>query len=188
MTIEERLEKLEVKLARARFIYRLLGVIGIGVFLVTWFIVSRTHTSDVVFAKRFTLVDDSGITRAELAVREEGAVLSLCDENGKFRTMLRVGKDGSRLDLFDENGKLRTSLCEVKGLNGLILTDENQKPRATLVVTKDGPGLDLFDENENVRASMGTGQTETEDGRVTTYPESSLLLFDQDGYVIWEAP
>ena len=37
MSIEERLEKLELKLARAHFINRLLVVIGIGVFLALWF-------------------------------------------------------------------------------------------------------------------------------------------------------
>jgi len=36
--------------------------------------------------------------------------------------------------------------------------------------------------------ALGISQTTTADGKVITYPESSLLLFKGDGTLLWEAP
>ena len=44
---------------------------------------------------------------------------------------------------------------------------------------KVGLRLDLFDGNGNTRAVLG---------RTTTYPDSSLLLFNPEGNVIWSGP
>ncbi len=70
----------------------------------------------------------------------------------------------------------------------LGLRDENGKARVGLGVGKYGPGLALFDENGKPRAALGANQTTTPDGKLITYPESSLLLFKPDGKVLWQAP
>ena len=158
-----------------------------------------------VRAKQFILVDDGNNTRAVLYATKGGPVLFLkdetgkpraaldmyglllSDENGKPRAMMGVFEDRSRLDLYDENGKTRAGLTATKDGPALGLNDENGKTRAGLTVTKDGPALGLYDENGNSRATVGVTQTKNPEGKTTTYPESSLLLYGTDGKVIWQA-
>jgi hypothetical protein len=70
----------------------------------------------------------------------------------------------------------------------VALLDENDNERTVLVVLKEGPALMLLDENGKTRALLGTGQIMTPDGKVVSYPESSLILFGPDGKVLWSAP
>ena len=233
MTIEERVEKVEIGLARAKRRNRLLlaGMMLSFVLLTVAMTAGVASREDVVNAKQFNLLDDNGKTRAVLkvkdgpglalydangkprvilAVDEDGPKLNLFDENektraalgvgkdwvqlklydenGKFRIALSVNKEGPGLDLIHENGKCRASLSVLKDGPALDLLDENGKPRASLDVDKNGPGLNLFDKNDKGRAVLGISQTTTPDGKVITYPESSLLLFDPNGNVIWMAP
>ncbi len=134
MTIEERFDKLELKLTRARFINRMLVVLGVGVLLVLWFFASGTLTDqdkviDEVRTKSLTLVDDSGKPWASMG-----------------------GDYGRVLLFFGENGNPRTWLSTTPVM---LMFDENRKPRIRLSVEEDGP---------------------------------SLLLYNEDGSVIWEAP
>ena len=51
------------------------------------------------------------------------------------------------------------------------------------------PGLVLYDSNDSPRAVLGSYGIETiKTGEETRLPESSLVLFDKDGKVIWQAP
>jgi len=134
------------------------------------------------------LANENGKTGASLSVDKDGPRLVLNDENGKPGAWLGVEEDGPALSLMDENGKTGASLSVSKEGMGLVLTNENGKPGASLAVLKDGPGLELYDENGKTRAQLRTGQTTTADGRVISYPESSLILFGADGKVIWSAP
>ena len=111
MTIEERFEKLELKLARARLINRMLGVLGIGIFLVIWLFASNTPTAqenDIfheIHAKAFVLKDENGFNRAILTMVGNGPTLELYDENGTVRAELSVVENAPYLGLFDENFK-----------------------------------------------------------------------------------
>ena len=80
---------------------------------------------------------------------------------------------------------------------GLGFHDKNDKRRAALELDEDGsPKLALYDKNGTTRAELGStsltitrpgvagGKVETEEKR----PESSLVLFDKKGKVIWNAP
>jgi hypothetical protein len=176
MTIEERLEKLERELSRAKFRNRwlLAGVgLAVGIGLVAW-----------AFGPTAALAQS---TRAALTeVRANSFILE--DENGKVRAMLITTKDGPRLSLLDENGKPRAGLGVSKDGPSLSLYDENGKDRAGMAMTKDGPKLGLFDENGVRRTMLGAASTVTPEGKTITYPESSLLLFSPDGKTIWSAP
>lgn len=54
----------------------------------------------------------------------------------------------------------------------------------------DGPVLVLHDDEKGkMRAALGAISTEgTRTGTVEKRPESSLVLFDKDGKVLWKAP
>jgi hypothetical protein len=155
MTTEERLEKMEVQLARVRWFNRCLIaciVLSLGV----WFIL-KTFGPEMVWAQsgvkeiranRFILEDENGKPRGGLAVEKGSTVLFLLDENGKSRACLAAAKDGPMLSLYDENGKPRAWLAAVMDGSMLSLYDEDGKPRADLTLSsKYGPHLSLTDEN-----------------------------------------
>jgi hypothetical protein len=95
---------------------------------------------------------------------------------------------GPSLSLVDENGESRAFLSVLKDGPALSLVDENGESRAFLSVLKDGPALGLADKNGKTRATLGISKTTTPDGKVISYPESSLLLWDPNEKVIWMAP
>ena len=70
-----------------------------------------------------------------------------------------------------------------------MLSDQSGTYRAKLGLNETGqPALYLLDQNGGIRAALGAGATTTPDGKTTSYPESSLLLFGPDGTVIWRVP
>ena len=186
MTTEERLEKLERELTETKALAArrpdvrrgwLLAVVGVAVvgLGLAWTLAKTTATAQAqaagavpktIRANEFILEDADGKRRAWLGVDKDGPGLHLLDENGKPRAVLTVTKDGPGLNLYDEKG------------NG----------RAALGVLKDGAALALFDEKGKGRTTLGVNQTVTPDGKTITYPESSLLLFDEKGKRIWSAP
>lgn len=61
-----------------------------------------------------------------------------------------------------------------------MLCDEKGKKRVGIAVAADGPGLALCDEKGTVRAALGAVEERSS--------ESSLVLCDKEGKVLWEAP
>jgi len=66
--------------------------------------------------------------------------------------------------------------------------DDAGKARAKLKVARAGTGFGLFDKNGNCRLRLGAVWTTTLYGKQTKYPESSIVLFNADEMVLWEAP
>lgn len=176
MTIEERLEKLEKELNRAnRRNCRLLAGMTLCLALAAfpWIFTPQTLLAQysvqrpkVIRAAGFVVEDEAGKARATLTVSNEGSLLGLSDEQGNIRAMLRVDKDGPLLEL----------------------RDEKSKPRAQQRVNKEGPELSLRDEHYRIRATLGATTVTTVDGKQTSWPESSLLLFGPDGKICWQTP
>jgi len=98
--------------------------------------------------------------------------LALRDSAGELRAALTVALPGGdpTLRLWDSAGELRVAL-DVAGPGG-------------------GPALSLWDCAGELRAAVGTTPVlETiKTGETTTRPESSLVLFDKNGKVLWRAP
>ena len=160
----------------------------------------------VIRARGFVLVDDKGRERGKLEMKGSAPWLILSDEKGKPRAMLLAFTDGASLMLSDEKGP-RAMLNAIPSLSlydekvatraelkasadgpSLRLSDEKGKTRAMLSAFTDGPSLRLSDEKGQGRATIGSTVTGTPDGRKTTHPESSILLFGPDGKGIWKAP
>jgi len=207
----QKLEKLERKLKHTRFM--LFGLVAVAIILgcLDAIPAHRDNIRDTIKAKKFVVVDANGETRAILGQYPHGSSLRLCDENGERRVILSQYSDGSNsLRLHDENGKVRAVLSQSPSGPNLALFDENENARAVFGKYSQGPMLALFDENGEIRADLsqnskgsglslldangGTGvllrtaQTTTPDRKTTTYPESSLLMCDPNGDVIWSAP
>jgi hypothetical protein len=115
----------------------------------------------------FSMDDAAGTTRVELSITDDAPALDLSDQAGKTRASLQVIRDVPSLDLFDNEGKVRESLEMVD----------------------DAPSLKLFDKNRKMRATLGSAGLETiKTGATEQTAESSLVLFDKEGKVMFRAP
>jgi hypothetical protein len=173
-----------------------LGVVlltGVGLGRAATVAASAPAVPDVVKARRFEVVDATGKLRVALGVRTHGwAGLTLYDAAGKTRAILTLHADGSpSLYLSDGTEKLRASLgVAANGSPRLSLLDAAVQTRADLGVLPDGsPALYLYDAAGKARATLGCTTLEVvKTGEARKRAESSLVLFDKDGKVIWEAP
>ena len=209
MTTEERLRRLERELSWANRCNRWL-LVGIAVAAVAGFLLAwveggvlmasqgQQGVAEEIRANAFVLVDDAGRVRAELSVNQIGVSVDLYDEAGTIRTQLVATEALAGLLLHDEAGTRRAGLTTSQQDLGpfgssdstvLDLLDNSGTERVLLHVGENsGAGLLLQDEAGLYRASLGSSERVRADGRRTTYPESSLLLFGPDGNVIWQAP
>ena len=132
MTTEERLERLERELAETR------AQLG------------RMHSVEgqpEVRAQRFLLVDEKGHQRGELFVRKDGSGLRLEVEKGLTRVQLDVNKNGAMLSLFDDTSAIPRAQLGVTKDGPMLSMFEHGQARAVLLVHKNGTGLTLGDEN-----------------------------------------
>jgi hypothetical protein len=200
MTTEQRLENLEKELARVKRRSRwLLAMVLLGVGLVVlaaaWMGTAEKAVAGnaakaptIIRANAFIVEDENGKIRAALSgVEKDGHGLFIYDDQLISRAGLINTKDGPRLVLGDENHKTRAGLGVTKDGPSLLLSDENDKVRAGLGVTKNGPQLELGDGNAP-RARLGAGIITLQDGTKIMPPESTILLFNKDGKVIWQVP
>ena len=178
---------------------------------------AKAAVPQVVRAQKFELVDGQGKVRVSLSILADGAArLDMLDKDAKSRAALRLWPDGSpRLDMVDKDGKKRMMLGVMDdGRPGLTLT-RGVRDRGGLVLgftTPDIPSLalssadgfvrtdltvtpgggarvTLYDEKGHVRAELGgTGSEGRESMGIQHRPESSLVLFDEEGTVLWQAP
>lgn len=100
MTVEERLEKLERELARARRRVRRLVIAGalavaclVGLVVGLW---GRAWVVPEVQGRRFVLLDEKGKPRLWLGMGKDGSVLFVIAENDRILAAHTMGKDGYR--------------------------------------------------------------------------------------------
>ncbi len=88
----------------------------------------------------------------------------------------------------EKSGRATLSLYESGGPT-LRLSDKKGKERVYLSLDEDKPTLRLYDKKGKLRAALGMAGIEmTRTGTIVQRPESSLVLFDKKGKVIWSAP
>jgi len=155
MTTDERLEKLERELSRARSRFRWLVVgaglciISVAVLYADWSRSDTAKASKEVRATSFILEAANGKPRASLGMDEDGVVLRMRYENGKIGAAICLHEEKVVLSLFDNTEKPRAVLGLAKNMPLLCLYDEKEEPRATVAVLTDGPHLELRDEKGN---------------------------------------
>ncbi len=169
---------------------------------------TKGKVAKVVEAEKFVLRDADGKGRARLESLPSGLVrLALLDKDENIQSVLGVGVGRPSLVLAGRNNKtiLTTSFLSVSGKGGksrltlavlpsgaqsLVLTDNTARTRAELAIEVDGsPTFGLFDRTGTARAVLGSISLENaETGVIEKRPESSLVLFGNDGKGIWSAP
>ncbi len=150
--------------------------------------------------------------------RLNGTSLSLRDNDGRERVSLQGGAYAPRLSLRDKDGKERVglSLSDDGITYGLGLDDKDGNARAFMTISGDGTAtvavggklleggfssaqltaradgrtsVEIHDTDAKLRAALGRTDLEsTKSGMTTRTAESSLVLFDREGRVLWQAP
>ena len=138
----------------------------------------------VVVANEIHLVDQDGRDRWVLALSKEGEPsVTFVNKNGWAPMAIGINRNGFpffNMVLEPHKG----------GGPTLTLMDSRMKDRAVLGLWEDGePYLTLLDRNGQARATLGS--TDLKDplsGSRERRPCSSLVLFDENGEIIWSAP
>ena len=111
--------------------------------------------------------DDDGKQRVALGVLPNVSGLSIFDKGEKQRIGLSTGTDDSpRLELFDVAGSRR----------------------AGLTLSADGLPVLRFEDKGQPRAVLGATTIDGKRGNPGARSTSSLLLFDRDGALVFQAP
>jgi hypothetical protein len=150
----------------------------------------RTETPEdlelkkVIVANEIHLVDQAGKARWVLAFSKEGEPsVTFVNKEGWAPMAMGVNRNGFPF--------FNMILQPLKGGGpSLTLMDSRMKNRAVLGLWEDGePYLTLLDRNEQVRATLGSTEVKNSlTGANVRRPCSSLVLFDEEGKIIWSAP
>lgn len=156
-----------------------------------------------VEARRFTLRDSEGRTRAALTVREDGgASLYVADQSGAPRATIGVSMNGvPALGMSDRDGKLRAAVAvSAHGIASVGVFDRNEKMRAKLATDESGaPTLQLLDDQVRIRALLSTDQErtllriadpsgQTRVGLGLSSDSPGIVVFDEIGTMIGKMP
>ncbi len=191
--IVRRLERLE-RASRRWQAVATLAVVTLGmVLLIGAGKNGETSVPSEIQARAFVLVDRDGTPLARLGLLPHGAWgLGFYDQGKKSRIVLSLEDDGSSsLSLFGKDGKGSLLLsANGSGATSLRLVDTHWKTRAALATWPDGsPFLQLTDRDGKDRALLRyTEVTARATGELIKQPGPSLLFFDQEGTVVWQAP
>jgi len=153
----------------------------------------ETSVPDELQAHAFVLVARDGTPLARLGLLPHGAWgLGFYDQGKKSRIVLSVEGDGSSLlSLFGKDGKGSLLLsANGSGATSLRLVDTHWKTRTALATWPDGsPFLQLTDRDGKDRALLQyTEVIARATGELIKQPGPSLLFFDKEETVVWQAP
>jgi hypothetical protein len=192
-TMEQRLERLERDSRRWKAMTTLaMGILSL-ILLIGAGKSDETSVPNEVQAHAFVLVDRNGTPLARLGLLPHGAWgLGFYDQGKKSRIVLSVEGDGaSSISLFGKDGKGSMLLsANSTGASALRLVDTHWKTRATLATWPDGsPFLQLMDREGKDRALLRfTEVVARGNGELIKRSGPSLLFFDQEETVVWQAP
>lgn len=149
----------------------------------------RLALSAIPGAAMFAAFDKNGVVRTGLNVDESGSFFTMKDKDGKQRLTLSSFDGAPSIALKDDSGVTLADLTIVpKHGPSLAFKDKKGVMRQCLLLDDKGPQFMLFDERQTLRTVIGAMSTISKDGKKTTYPESSLLLFGPDEKVLRALP
>jgi hypothetical protein len=142
------------------------------------------NSKSVIVANEFHLVDEDGKDRWVLKLSGAGEPnITFINNNGWAPMAIGVNKEGFPFfNMIQEPHQ--------PGGPSFILMDGEMKNRAVLGLKEDGePNITFLDNNGQVRAIFGSTDLKNPfTGLTEKRPGSSLVLFDEDGKIIWSAP
>jgi hypothetical protein len=150
----------------------------------------------VIMAREINLLGLDRKPRIKLAVDQNGEPgLHFYNEKGRYRAGFSVGQGTPALTMRDESGlRLQIGLMRLMSTGDewptILLMDKKGGERAILALDIGGrPHLALKDAKGNNRVVLRCADLKhTQTGVIEKRPFSSLVLSDEKGNVIWQAP
>lgn len=173
---------LHLAVGRSRRVAIVVGVAVAPLGLISVLGAGSANVPDEMRARRFVVVDQTGIVRAEIRTEPDGStVLRVSDASGAPRAILGVSGDGlTRLVFQGRAGAARASLTVApEDWPALVLFDKQGRRRFALDVGLGGwPFLAMRDEQGEDRAVL----------ELTPQGAPQLLFFARGGTLLWRAP
>lgn len=167
------------------------GVLGGALsvwFLMPQSVLAQEGVPELIEAREFRVVDGEGRIRARLGHDTYGSTqLLFFDETGEDRIILALGISGPFLQLQESSTGPAASLS----LDSLGFWQSQLRPGnfISLALSDNGPMLRLVDEDGTLRAALGTTELKhSNTGSTEIRATSSLVLFNEEGNVVWSAP
>ena len=150
----------------------------------------------VIMAREINLLGLDRKTRIRLAVDANGEPgLHYYDEKGRYRAGFSIGQGTPALTMRDKSGlRLQSGLTRLMSTGeewpAILLMDKNGVERIVLALDIEGrPHLALKNATGDNRVVLGyAALKQTQTGVIEKRPLSSLVLFNEKGNVIWQAP
>jgi len=150
----------------------------------------------VIMAREINLLGLDRKPRIKLAVDQNGEPgLHYYDEKGRYRAGFSVGQGTPSLTMRDKSGlRLQIGLMKLISTGDewptILLMDKKGVERAILTLDIEGrPHLALKNAKGDNRVFIGCGDLKySQTDAIGKGPFSSLVLFDKQGKVIWQAP
>ena len=127
------------------------------------------------------------VEQSEIALDGHGRFL-LKDENGNRRVHIWSTDNNAYFRMYNADRTDGTVLsCGDEG-SGLAFQDGDQDDRIRISTCDPAPQILVADKDGNARAVLGAATFLNPDGTETKYPESTIVLLDENGRSIWRAP
>jgi len=140
-------------------------------------------------AKRFEVVDEKGVVRAELGLTElagGGVSLALCDENGKVRAGMGVSDMGPAcLTLADQRETPRIQMTVAAGITSVQLLSGRMVPLSETLAGGKGNDQEVWEAAEKAFEAVEVRAILVMDDETD---RASIALLDEKGEFIWSAP
>jgi hypothetical protein len=145
----------------------------------------KLRASDI--GSSLSLADGLGKERVQLSYQFNTPSLFLTD-NSQTGVSLSASGHGPFISLKDQSGT-QVFLSAIDGQPEMHLADAAGKTRGQIAMWENGASMSLYDKAGIGRATLGACSLVTKSTEaVTTYPESSLVLFDKEGKLLLQLP
>jgi len=177
------------------------GALGVW-FLMPQTVLAQDEPQKVIEAQEFRVVDEDGVVRGSIGLNQSGVTLNFRDVTRTKSAEVLVTEIGVGIVLSDESQEsaIRMMTGESSGYGSISITAAESTliatpniltvshPAGSILVDAEKPMIRVADSRHAPRAILGVTSLTPPTGSTEIRTPSSLVLFDEDGNVVWSAP
>jgi len=157
------------------------GIFGVW-FLMPPSVLAQDEPQKVIRAEEFQVVDED--SRIRMMIQSDG--ITLYDVQGEPKTFWRSNNGYSFLGFPSDNGQLQVGMAPEGPM--ITMRDSHDADGLSLTLFRNKPNLTLYESGDE-RAILGTTDLKNNrTGSTEIRAPASLVLFDEEGNVVWSAP
>ena len=177
------------------------GTFGVW-FLMPPSVLAQDELPKVIEAQEFRVVDDNGVVRGSIGLNQSGVTLNFRDVTRTKSAEVLVTEIGVGIVLSDESQEsaIRMMTGGSSGYGSISITAAESTliatpniltvshPAGSILVDAEKPMIRVADSRHAPRAILGVTSLTPPTGSTEIRAPSSLVLFDEEGDVVWSAP